>query len=147
MNLQFTHIRSNYLQRQVVRLASRLSTISLYYVTITWQRIFKCSFEVTEEGVLPHVTVESSHIHGQRRNQLFISVGAIFIKFHSMTSSCLFNRGTTFSQTVTYNKNVFLPADTKSIVQTHTFCTTLVNKNRQKRTFCNSVGGWITGVK
>jgi len=26
---------------------------------------------------------------------------AIFIKFHSMTSSCLFNRGTTFSQTVT----------------------------------------------
>jgi len=25
---------------------------------------------------------------------------AIFMKFHSMTSSCLFNRGTTFSQTV-----------------------------------------------
>jgi len=46
-----------------------------------------------------------------------------------MTSSCLFNRGTTFSQTVTYNNNVFLPADTKSIVQTHTFRTTLVNKN------------------
>ena len=37
--------------------------------------------------------------------------------------SCLFNRGSTFSQTVTYNNNVFLPADTiKSIVQTHTFC-------------------------
>jgi len=32
---------------------------------------------------------------------LFILGGAIFIKFHSMTSSCLFNRGTTFSQTVT----------------------------------------------
>jgi len=44
-----------------------------------------------------------------------------------MTSTCLFTRDTTFSQTVTYN-NVFLPADTKSIVQTHTFCTTLVNK-------------------
>jgi len=25
--------------------------------------------------------------------------GAIFIKFHSMTSSCLFNRDTNFSQT------------------------------------------------
>jgi len=41
--------------------------------------------------------------------------GAIFMKFHSMTSSCLFNRGTTSSQTVTYNSyNVFLPVDTKS---------------------------------
>jgi len=66
--------------------------------------------------------------------------GAIFMKFHWMTSSCLFNCGTTFSQTVTYNNNVFLPADTKSIVQTNTFCTTLVNKNRQNRTFYNSVG-------
>jgi len=27
--------------------------------------------------------------------------GGIFMKFRSMTSSCLFNRGTTFSQTVT----------------------------------------------
>jgi len=51
-----------------------------------------------------------------------------------MTSSCLFNRGTTFSQMVTYNNNnVFLPADTKSIVQRHIFCTTLVNKNKQKQ--------------
>jgi len=58
-----------------------------------------------------------------------------------MTSSCLFNRGTTFSQTVTYNNSVFLPADHSA---THTFCTTLVDKNR---TFYNSVGGWITGVK
>ena len=74
--------------------------------------------------------------------------GAIFMNFHSMTSSCLFNCGTTFSQTVTYNNiNVFLPADTKSIVQRNTFCTTLVNKNRQNRTFYISVGGWITGVK
>jgi len=73
--------------------------------------------------------------------------GTIFMKFHSMTSPCLFNRSTTFSQTVTYNNNVFLPADTKSIVQAHTFCTTLVNKNRQNRTFYNSVEGWITGFK
>jgi len=42
------------------------------------------------------------------------------MKFHLMTSSCLFNRGTTFSQTVTYNNNVFFPADTQSTVQTHT---------------------------
>jgi len=35
--------------------------------------------------------------------------GGIFMKFHSMTPTCLFNRGTTFSQTVTYNNNVFLP--------------------------------------
>jgi len=62
------------------------------------------------------------------------------MKFHSMTSSCLFNRGTTFSQKVTYNNNVFLPADMKSVVQIHTFDTTLVNKNRQNRTFYNSVG-------
>jgi len=27
--------------------------------------------------------------------------GAIFMNFHSMTSSCLLNRGTTFSQAVT----------------------------------------------
>jgi len=37
----------------------------------------------------------------QGRNQLFISGRAIFMNFHSMTSSCLFNHGTTFSQTVT----------------------------------------------
>jgi len=38
-----------------------------------------------------------------------------------MTSLCLFNRGTPFSQTVTYNdNNVFLPTDTKSIAYKHT---------------------------
>jgi len=42
------------------------------------------------------------------------------MKFHLMTSWCLFDRGTTFSQTVTYNNNVFLPADAKSIVYKHT---------------------------
>ena len=46
--------------------------------------------------------------------------GNFFMKFHSITSSCLFNRGTTFSQTVTCNDNVFLHADTKSIVYKHT---------------------------
>jgi len=41
------------------------------------------------------------------------------MEFYSMTSSCLFNRGT-FSQTVTYNNNVFLPAESKSIVYKNT---------------------------
>jgi len=48
------------------------------------------------------------------RNQLFISGGAIFMKFHSMTSSYLSNRVTTFSQIVTYNNHAFLSADRKS---------------------------------
>jgi len=50
-----------------------------------------------------------------------------------MTSSCLFNLSTTFSQTVTYNNTVFLPADTKCIAQTHTFCTTLVKTDKTER--------------
>jgi len=89
----------------------------------------------------------SSWVHSRSVTSSSFRGGAIFMKFHSMTSSCLFNRGTTFSQTVTYNGNVLLLADTKSTVQTRTFCTTLVNKSRQNRTFCNSVGGWITVVK
>ena len=36
-----------------------------------------------------------------------------------MTSSYLSNCGKTFSQTVTYNSNAFLPADTKSMVYKH----------------------------
>ena len=56
----------------------------------------------------------------QGRNQLFISKGAILIKFHSMTSSYISNHGATFSQTVIFNNNAFLPADTKSIVYKHT---------------------------
>jgi len=59
----------------------------------------------------------------QGRNQLFISGGSIFVKFHSMTSSYLSNHGTTFSQTVIYNNNAFLPTDTKSIVYKHTHST------------------------
>jgi len=35
------------------------------------------------------------------RNQLFISGGQFFMNFRSMISSCLFKRGTTFSQTIT----------------------------------------------
>jgi len=45
------------------------------------------------------------------------------------------------------NNNVFLSADTKSIVQTHTFCTTQVDKNIQNRAFCNGDGGRTTGLQ
>jgi len=40
-----------------------------------------------------------------------------------------------------------LSADTKPIVQTHTFCTTQVDKNRQNRMFYNGVGGSIVGLQ
>ena len=43
----------------------------------------------------------------------------IFMKFHSIVSSYLSNCSTNFSQTVTYNNNVFLPADSKTIVYKH----------------------------
>jgi len=72
------------------------------------------------------------------------SGGAILMKSHSMTSSCLSKRGTTFSQKVTYNNNVFLPADTKSIVYKHTYA---AQRWLIKTTFYNSVRVWITSVK
>jgi len=75
------------------------------------------------------------------RNQRFISGGgAIFTKFHSMTSSCLFNRGTTFCKRSHIIIMCFFP-QTRSPQYKHTFCTILVDKNRQNRTFYNSVGG------
>jgi len=37
--------------------------------------------------------------------------------------------------------DVFLSADTESIVETHTFCTTHVDKNVQNGTFYNGIGG------
>jgi len=40
------------------------------------------------------------YIVDQGDNQLFTSEGALFMKFHSITPTCLFNRDTTFSQTV-----------------------------------------------
>jgi len=41
--------------------------------------------------------------------------------FHSMTSSCLFNRGTTFSQTVTY-KVLFATFPKKGSIQFQSRC-------------------------
>ena len=63
-----------------------------------------------------------------------------------MTSSCLFNRGTTFCKRSHIIIMCFFP-QTRSPQYKHTFCTILVDKNRQNRTFYNSVGGWITSVK
>jgi len=37
-------------QRQVTKLATDCSIVGLYYVTITWQQIFKDSVLVIEEG-------------------------------------------------------------------------------------------------
>jgi len=61
------------------------------------------------------------------------------MKFYSMTSSCLFKRGATFSQTVTYNNNVFLAAVTKSIVQRHTFCTRCLIKTDKTERFTTAL--------
>jgi len=33
-----------------------------------------------------------------------------------------------------------------TLAQTHTFCTTQVDKNVQNRTFYNGIGGWLTGL-
>ena len=43
--------------------------------------------------------------------------------------------------------DVFFSANTKSIVQTNTFCTMQVDKNVQNSTFHNITGGWITGLQ
>jgi len=51
--------------------------------------------------------------------QFYCRYANVDVIIQSMTSSCLFNRGTTFSQTVTDN-NEFLPADTKPVVYKHT---------------------------
>jgi len=40
-----------------------------------------------------------------------------------------------------------LSADTTSKVQTHTFCTTQVDKNAQNRTFFKGIRGWLTGLQ
>jgi len=45
------------------------------------------------------------------------------------------------------NKLIFLTADTKSIVQTNTLCTMLVDKNVRNGMFCSGIGGWITGLQ
>jgi len=36
--------------------------VGLYFVTMTWQQIFKGSLQIMVKGVLPHVTVERRHL-------------------------------------------------------------------------------------
>ena len=72
--------------------------------------------KITAEENLSHVA--KTHYRPGAQPALHFE-GVIFMKSHSMTSSYLSNCGTTFSQTVTYNNNVFLPADTKSMVYKH----------------------------
>jgi len=131
--------------------SSSCSTGNCPYVRLCYDRlVYRSAVTLTNINFLFSKSLTwdpTPNLEGRGATSSSIRGGAIFMKFHSMTSSWLFNRGTTFSQTGTYNNNVFFPADTKSTVQTHTFCTTLVTKNRKNRTFYNSVGGWITGVK
>jgi len=63
---------------------------------------------------------------GEQKN-ILVSRGATSSSFRggnfheiSFDDVIVLMRGTNFSQTVTYNNNVFLPADTKSIVYKHT---------------------------
>jgi len=59
MSLQFTHIRYFAICRGKLEiLRADCSTVQLYCVTITWQRIFTCSLQVTVVVVLPHASVE-----------------------------------------------------------------------------------------
>jgi len=71
------------LMRNAMQCVCRMPKVSVYYLTVS-----ECRFSFVAKML-------------QGRNQLFISGEAIFINFHSMTSSCLFNRDTTFSQAVT----------------------------------------------
>jgi len=65
--------------------------------------------EITRLNISPELHAKLLNCSKQRRNHKarvatsssFRVEGAIFMHFHSTTSSCLFNRGTTFSQTVT----------------------------------------------
>jgi len=61
-----------------------------------YEHCFSCQVGDQNKKWAPHICCN------QRPNQLFSSgEGTSVTKFHSMTSSCLFNRGTTFLQTVT----------------------------------------------
>jgi len=66
------------------------------------------------------------------------------MKFHSMTSSYLSNRGTTFSQTVTLLIMHFCRRhEEHSRLYKHTHSA----QRWLLKLFYNSVGGWITSVK
>ena len=68
----------------------------------THQKIFP-SYHCFQAQRIYYITIAvSSYEHGAENRGATSSSfrrGATFMKFHSMTSSCLFNRGTNFSQT------------------------------------------------
>ena len=68
MSLHFTHVCSSACRGRLRNLLADCSTVGLYGVTITWQRIFKYLRQVPAVGVLLHVTVERRHLWAVARN-------------------------------------------------------------------------------
>jgi len=60
VSLQFAHARYFACRCRLQSSWADCLIVTLYWVTITWQRTFKGS--VTVVGVLPHVTVERRHL-------------------------------------------------------------------------------------
>jgi len=55
------------------------------------------------------------------------------MKFHLMTSSCLFNRGTTFSQMVTYNMYFYSQTRCPQFKHTHSAQRWLIKTDKTER--------------
>ena len=91
----------------------------------------------------------SLRVHHCKRDEVYFTAGAQPAlhfgggNFHEISFDdviVLIQPWYNFSQTVTYNNNVFLSADTNSIAYKHTH-------SAQRWLIKNSVGGWITSVK
>jgi len=61
LSLQFTHVRSFCLEKQVAKAGSGFN-VGLYCVTTTWQQIVKSSLHIMIAGILLHVTVERRNL-------------------------------------------------------------------------------------
>jgi len=62
MSLQFTHVPSFACRNGLRKSRADCYTVGLYWVTITWQQIFKSSLDITVAGVLFHETVERAYL-------------------------------------------------------------------------------------
>ena len=62
ISLQFTLVHSFVCRGGLRKSRADFSTVGLYYVTITWQQIYKGSLYITVAGVLLHETVERRHV-------------------------------------------------------------------------------------
>jgi len=60
MSLQFTPIRSYACRGKWSNMRSVCFTVRLYCVP--WQQIFRGSLQVTAKSILPHATIESTHL-------------------------------------------------------------------------------------